>query len=69
MLFRSEGLAHGFLVLSDSAEFLYKTTDYYAPQYEHCIIWNEPTLNINWPLEGIPTISLKDQNGSLLSEI
>ena len=64
-----EGLAHGFLVLSDTAEFLYKTTDYYAPQHEHCIIWNEPTLNINWPIDGIPTISLKDQNGSLLSEI
>jgi dTDP-4-dehydrorhamnose 3,5-epimerase len=46
------GLAHGFLVLSDSAEFLYKTTDYYAPEQERCIVWNDPTLGIAWPLEG-----------------
>ena len=61
-----EGLAHGFLVLSETAEFLYKTTDYYAPEYERCIIWNDPTLAIEWPLEGSPNLSAKDQQGSYL---
>jgi len=64
-----EGLAHGFLVLSDTAEFLYKTTDYYAPECEQCVIWNDPTLNINWPLDGQPKLSSKDQKGQLFSEI
>ena len=64
-----EGLAHGFLVLSENAEFLYKTTDYYAPECERCVIWNDPTLNIAWPLDGQPTLSLKDQKGQLFSEI
>lgn len=59
-----EGLAHGFLVLSDTAEFLYKTTDYYAPEHEQCILWNDPDLRIKWPLNGLPKLSLKDQNGS-----
>jgi len=55
------GFAHGFLVLSDSADFLYKTTDYYAPQHERCIRWNEAELGIAWPLEGqIPIVSAKD---------
>jgi dTDP-4-dehydrorhamnose 3,5-epimerase len=58
-----EGLAHGFLVLSDTAEFLYKTTDYYTPEYERCIIWNDPALAIEWPLDGFPTLSPKDQQG------
>lgn len=58
-----EGLAHGFLVLSDTAEFLYKTTDYYAPEYERCILWNDPDLKIKWPLHGLPKLSSKDQNG------
>ncbi|MFS2035037.1 dTDP-4-dehydrorhamnose 3,5-epimerase [Polaromonas sp. CT11-55] len=58
------GLAHGFLVLSDSAEFLYKTTDYYAPEQERCIVWNDPTLGITWPLEGgVPLLSAKDAAG------
>lgn len=58
------GFAHGFLTLSDSADFLYKTTDYYAPQYERCIAWNDPTLAIAWPLAGAtPQISNKDQAG------
>lgn len=57
------GLAHGFLVLSDSADFLYKTTDYYAPAQERCIVWNDPTLAINWPLDGTPTLSSKDSVG------
>lgn len=64
-----EGLAHGFLVLSDTAEFLYKTTDYYAPEFEHCIRWDDPTLAIKWPLDGAPTLSSKDQDGMLFSEM
>lgn len=58
------GLAHGFLVLSDSADFLYKTTDYYAPAQERCIAWNDPTLEIEWPLAGsLPKLSAKDAAG------
>lgn len=58
-----EGFAHGFLVLSDYAEFLYKTTDYYAPEYERCIQWNDADIGINWALEGQPVLSAKDQKG------
>jgi dTDP-4-dehydrorhamnose 3,5-epimerase len=57
------GFAHGFLVLSDVAEFLYKTTDYWAPEHERCIIWNDPDIAINWPLQGEPTLSAKDKLG------
>ena len=57
------GFAHGFLVTSDSAEFLYKTTDYYAPQYERCIVWNDPTIGVQWPLDSAPILSLKDTSG------
>lgn len=57
------GLAHGFVVLSDFAEFLYKTTDYYAPEHERCIAWNDPDLAIDWPIEGVPTLSAKDAAG------
>jgi len=64
-----EGLAHGFLVLSETAEFLYKTTDYYAPEFDHCILWDDPTLAIRWPLDGVPTLSSKDQKGMLFSEM
>jgi dTDP-4-dehydrorhamnose 3,5-epimerase len=61
------GLAHGFLVLSDSADFLYKTTDYYAPEHERCIAWNDPTLAVQWPLEGMtPALSAKDVAGLAL---
>jgi dTDP-4-dehydrorhamnose 3,5-epimerase len=62
------GLAHGFLVLSDTAEFLYKTTDYYAPSCERCILWNDPTLAITWPLTEPPVISSKDAQGLQLAE-
>jgi dTDP-4-dehydrorhamnose 3,5-epimerase len=55
-----EGFAHGFLVLSDGAEFLYKTTDYYAPENERGIVWNDPELGIDWPIEGEPVLSKKD---------
>ena len=59
------GLAHGFLVLSDTADFLYKTTDYYAPAHERCIAWNDPTLAIDWPLSGqTPVLSAKDMAGA-----
>ena len=58
------GFAHGFLVLSDSADFLYKTTEYYAPAHERCIVWNDTALNIQWPLEGALTVSGKDAQGS-----
>lgn len=59
------GFAHGFLVLSKAAEVLYKTTDYYAPQHERCILWNDPDLAIDWPLCAPPVISTKDQAGQL----
>lgn len=58
------GMAHGFVVLSESAEFLYKTTDYWAPEHERCIAWNDPTLGIDWPaLNGEPLLSGKDAKG------
>ena len=58
-----KGFAHGFVVLSETAEFLYKTTDYYAPQHERCILWNDSTLAIDWPLEAAPLLSGKDAQG------
>ena len=59
------GLAHGFLVLSETADFLYKTTDYYAPAHERCIAWNDPLLAIDWPLNGqAPVLSAKDMAGA-----
>ena len=58
------GLAHGFVVLSDTAEFLYKTTDYYAPAHERCIAWNDPDLAINWQMQGEPLLSAKDAAGA-----
>jgi dTDP-4-dehydrorhamnose 3,5-epimerase len=57
------GFAHGFLVLSDTAEFLYKTTDFYAPQHECCLKWNDPVTRIEWPLQGMPVLSAKDNLG------
>lgn len=60
------GFGHGFLVLSESADFLYKTTDYYAPQHERCIAWNDPDIGIEWPLPSPPVLSDKDARGSLL---
>jgi dTDP-4-dehydrorhamnose 3,5-epimerase len=58
-----EGFAHGFVVLSEQADFLYKTTDYYFPQYERTILWNDPDLGIDWRLEGEPILSAKDKAG------
>lgn len=58
------GFAHGFVVLSDSADFLYKTTDYYAPEHERCLRWDDPTVGVAWPLAGLtPQLSAKDQAG------
>lgn len=62
------GLAHGFLVLSESADVLYKTTDYYSPPGERCIVWNDPDLAIAWPLADDPVVSAKDQQGMRLRE-
>jgi dTDP-4-dehydrorhamnose 3,5-epimerase len=64
-----EGFAHGFVVLSDSAEFLYKTTDYYAPAFERCIVWNDESLAINWPIsDEPPVLSNKDKEGESFPE-
>jgi dTDP-4-dehydrorhamnose 3,5-epimerase len=61
------GFAHGFLVTSESADFLYKTTDYYAPKFERCILWSEPAIGVIWPLKGTaPQLSIKDQAGVAL---
>lgn len=62
-----EGFAHGFLVLSESADFLYKTTDYYAPEHERSIAWNDPEIGIAWPLDGAPQLSAKDQAAGALA--
>lgn len=63
------GLAHGFLVLSETADFLYKTTDYYAPAYERSIAWNDPAIGIDWPLSGAsPVLSAKDAAAPTLAE-
>ena len=64
MLWVPKGFAHGFLVLSEHAEFLYKTTDFYAPQYERSLLWNDPDLAIDWPLSGAPALSAKDAVGT-----
>ncbi|OEC60874.1 MULTISPECIES: dTDP-4-dehydrorhamnose 3,5-epimerase [Pseudomonas] len=63
-----EGFAHGFVVLSEFAEFLYKTTDYYAPAHERCIRWDDPTLAIDWQLSEAPQLSAKDQAGVRLED-
>ncbi|RMG32636.1 MAG: dTDP-4-dehydrorhamnose 3,5-epimerase [Gammaproteobacteria bacterium] len=62
------GFAHGFLVLSDWAEFLYKTTDYWYREHERTLMWNDPALGIEWPWDGEPILSGKDAQGSVLSE-
>ena len=62
------GFAHGFLVLSESADFLYKTTDYWHPEHERCIRWNDPTIGIIWPSDGEPTLSLKDAQSKNIAD-
>lgn len=68
MLWVPEGFAHGFVVLSDTAEFLYKTTDYWAPEFERSIAWSDPTIGIQWPIQGEPSLSAKDQQAKALAE-
>lgn len=63
-----QGFAHGFLVLSEVADFLYKTSEYYAPEHERCIAWNDPGIGVRWPLERQPILSAKDLNGLPLAE-
>ena len=67
-VFVPRGFAHGFLVLSDEADVLYKTTDYYAPQHERCLIWNDPQVGIAWPLAGEPMLAPRDRAGLGLRE-
>ncbi|WP_158939958.1 dTDP-4-dehydrorhamnose 3,5-epimerase [Burkholderia sp. S171] len=62
------GFAHGFVVLSDVAEFLYKTTDYWYPQFERTLLWNDPAVGIDWQFDGEPLLAAKDQAGSPLSQ-
>ena len=62
------GFAHGFMVTSESAEFLYKTTDYWAPEFERSILWNDPAIGIEWPADGAPLLSGKDQAATLLAD-
>ncbi len=68
MMWVPEGFAHGFVVLSDSADFLYKTTDYYAPENERTVAWNDPDLAIAWPLQGEPQLKPKDAAGTRLRD-
>ena len=63
-----EGFAHGFVVLSDTAEFLYKTTDYYAPEHERSLLWSDPALDIDWPITGPPQLAAKDAAAPLLAD-
>ena len=67
MLWVPEGFAHGFMVLTETAEFLYKTTDYWFPEHERCIVWNDPTLAIKWGLKTAPMVSAKDAQGKIFS--
>lgn len=62
------GFAHGFVVLSEQAQFLYKTTDYYAPEHERCLLWNDPAVGIEWPIDFSPQLAAKDAAGKVLSE-
>ena len=68
MLWIPEGFAHGFVVISDTAEFLYKTTDYWAPEFERSLAWNDPAIGIRWPIQGQPSLSAKDQQAKALAE-
>jgi dTDP-4-dehydrorhamnose 3,5-epimerase len=69
MFWVPEGFAHGFLVTGESAEFLYKTTDYYAPQHEKTLLWSDPALGIDWPLDGAPLLKPADANAKPLSQL
>lgn len=62
------GFAHGFCVISETAEFLYKTTDYWYPEYERCLLWRDPKVDVAWPIEGTPLLAPKDASGRLLTQ-
>ncbi len=68
MLWIPPGFAHGFVVLSETADFLYKTTDYWAPEFERCIAWNDSAIDIQWPIDCAPALSAKDQAGKALAD-
>jgi len=68
MLWLPEGFGHGFLVLSETAEFLYRTTEFYSPEHERCIAWNDPDLKIEWPVNSKPQLSEKDMNANSFTE-
>ena len=68
MMWIPEGFAHGFIVLSDSAEFLYKATDFYAPQHERTLLWSDPAVGIEWPFDGEPLLKPKDAGGARLAD-
>jgi len=68
-MFVPAGFAHGFLVLSEEADVLYKTTDYYAPQHERCLVWNDPEVGIEWPVSGEPVLSPRDRAGLGLRDV
>jgi dTDP-4-dehydrorhamnose 3,5-epimerase len=67
MMWIPPGFGHGFLALSESVDMLYKATDYYVPEHERCIIWNDPGIGIDWPLQGVPVVSDKDGRGLRLA--
>ena len=68
MMWVPPGLAHGFAVLSEHADFLYKTTDYWAPQYERTLMWNDPDIGVVWPITGEPILAAKDKTGKRLAD-
>ena len=68
MMWIPEGFAHGFVVITETAEFLYKTTDYWFPEHERCILWNDPALAIDWQLQAAPVLSAKDMQGKAFAE-
>ena len=68
MMWIPAGFAHGFVVLSDVAEFLYKTTDYYAPEHERTLLWNDPAVGVRWPIDGAPLLKPKDAAGTPLAK-
>ncbi len=68
MLWVPPGFAHGFLALSESVDFLYKTTDYWSPEHERTLLWNDPALGIAWPLDGAPVLTAKDAAGTPLAQ-
>jgi dTDP-4-dehydrorhamnose 3,5-epimerase len=67
MMWIPAGFAHGFLTVSETADFLYKTTDYWYPEHERTLLWNDPALGIDWPIDGAPKVAPKDATGTALA--